>query len=79
MKAECTIIVQAMTSYSWEMRVHGPVSTSRLDFFHLGFTPTVSFHEISLKCPSRSSSKTLPNSKFVRPECGLTWGHPKRP
>ena len=36
--------LKAMTSYSREIGVCGPVGTSRLEFFHSGFTPTVFLH-----------------------------------
>ena len=33
--------LEAMTSYNWEIGVRGPLDTSRLEFFHPGFTPMV--------------------------------------
>ena len=36
--------LEAMTSYNREIGVRGPVGTSRLEFFHPGFTPTVFLH-----------------------------------
>ena len=62
---------EAMTSYNREIGVRGPVGTSRLEFFYPGFTPTV-----FLQSALAQKVKTLPNSKFVRPGCGLTCGHP---
>ena len=36
--------LEAMTSYNREIGVRGPVGTSKLEFFHPGFTPTVFLH-----------------------------------
>ena len=36
--------LEAMTSYNREIGVHSPVGTSRLEFFHPGFTPKVFLH-----------------------------------
>ena len=36
--------LEAMTSFSREIGVRGPVGTSRLEFFHPGFIPTVFLH-----------------------------------
>ena len=36
--------LEAMTSYNREIGVGGPVGTSKLEFFHPGFTPTVFLH-----------------------------------
>ena len=36
--------LEAMTSFTREIGVSGPVGTSRLEFFHPGFIPTVFLH-----------------------------------
>ena len=36
--------LEAMTSFNREIGVRGPVGTSKLEFFHPGFTPTVFLH-----------------------------------